>query len=888
MKKSLIKLIVLLLIIALIMSMSGCFILDLFIGDDDTTGTVSSISVKNGTLDSEYTVGDSIDLSTAKLVVVMSDTDTTTEVNITIDMVSNFDTTTVGSKNMTITYGGCSCIYAYTVKAPLQVTSITIKSGTLSNTYAIDGTLDLANTIIAVEMSDGSTYEIGATDSEVNCSGFDSSVENNGTLTFTYHNIICTFDYTVTSGYTEPELLGIKVRENTLSNYYTKNAQLDLIGAQLTLIMSDNYYTYVSLTADMIDEISPFDSSTSGLKSLTINYDDQTCTFEYYVSGDINLLDGNSTYGRGMLTVDTQTSSVGSAMQSFYDSIYVQAQSFQFMYTDVVKSNDKYEVFRIDYSQWGLDTDKAMNTIGTFFNDNPLFYWMSKSISIVNNEIVCFYCVDDYVLGATRQEVDRDIEIMIADCMLLLADDTDVLDKSLQLHDYIAQRIDYAYLPDGVTPQTADWANNIVGVVQQLGGVCEAYAKTYDYLLEYFDIGSVYCVGVTDTGENHAWNLVEIDEGHWYWVDVTWDDQDTVIYDNFGMADTNFGLKHIVTTDSTALNYLYGLPTVATDELQLVDLYLGTTLLGLYPNVASAVADINTSGDYIVKFAYNYNSRMCMLIDTQLPTAATSVKLEGVYTAVGESSYIMTRVGILGQMTVGCDLIVDNVKLEQLLAGDKVGSISLGANVSMVISGNRGNLLVPINGASNSVITVDTSTVILGDVVVDILECNALTQINGTLYDIGTLNISTGGQIQLLNTTTVITLNVETLNCATQSLIVVVATCPHIVNISALHVNDGQSGYMCIMVFWQTYDVFPQLYVGTVNFNDMCVIDIYGTVTQGEQTIIGDHYVGNVVKTDETVITGRYIVRGGDDSRSYANDITDRCSKVGDYIVAGE
>lgn len=63
------------------------------------------------------------------------------------------------------------------------------------------------------------------------------------------------------------------------------------------------------------------------------------------------------------------------------------------------------------------------------------------------------------------------------------------------------------------------------------GFVCEGYAETFKILCEEFDIPCVLVSG--DAGGAHMWNYVQMDDGKWYLVDATWDDQGSEIYDNY-------------------------------------------------------------------------------------------------------------------------------------------------------------------------------------------------------------------------------------------------------------------------------------------------------------------------------------------------------------------
>ena len=57
------------------------------------------------------------------------------------------------------------------------------------------------------------------------------------------------------------------------------------------------------------------------------------------------------------------------------------------------------------------------------------------------------------------------------------------------------------------------------------GPVCEGYARAFKLLCDRLDIPCVLVSGIAyPSGERHMWNCVQMDDGHWYGVDVTWND----------------------------------------------------------------------------------------------------------------------------------------------------------------------------------------------------------------------------------------------------------------------------------------------------------------------------------------------------------------------------
>ena len=79
------------------------------INEDETPSfmskNVESIRLKNPLSKLKYRIGENLDISGAKLLVTYSDT-SSVEIDLTLDMISNFDNTKVGEQELTISYLG--------------------------------------------------------------------------------------------------------------------------------------------------------------------------------------------------------------------------------------------------------------------------------------------------------------------------------------------------------------------------------------------------------------------------------------------------------------------------------------------------------------------------------------------------------------------------------------------------------------------------------------------------------------------------------------------------------------------------------------------------------------------------------------------------------------
>ena len=92
-------------------------------------------------------------------------------------------------------------------------------------------------------------------------------------------------------------------------------------------------------------------------------------------------------------------------------------------------------------------------------------------------------------------------------------------EKAAYIHDYLAKNCVYRV-------QNSDFVGTAYGCLVEGYAHCEGYAKAFDYLLKELKINDVVITGVTDDGENHAWNKFKCSDGKWYNADVTWDDTD--------------------------------------------------------------------------------------------------------------------------------------------------------------------------------------------------------------------------------------------------------------------------------------------------------------------------------------------------------------------------
>ena len=109
-------------------------------------------------------------------------------------------------------------------------------------------------------------------------------------------------------------------------------------------------------------------------------------------------------------------------------------------------------------------------------------------------------------------------------------------DKVKAVHDKICSMVSYENNTQNIgnpyyqTPYSLYYDADGDGKVET---VCAGYAKMMKLQCNKYGIPCVLVTGVTDSGEYHMWNYVQMENGVWYAVDATWDDQSTTMYDFF-------------------------------------------------------------------------------------------------------------------------------------------------------------------------------------------------------------------------------------------------------------------------------------------------------------------------------------------------------------------
>ena len=160
----------------------------------------------------------------------------------------------------------------YSEKPEVTLESITV-SGPTKTEYEIGDELDLTGLVVTAHYSDGNEKVLSAGDYEV--SKFDSSTAGEKTITVTYQDKTTAFTVNVKEAAPVVTLESITVSGPTKTEYEIGD-ELDLTGLVVTAHYSDGNEKVLS-AGDY--EVSGFDSSTAGEKTITVSYQGKTAAF---------------------------------------------------------------------------------------------------------------------------------------------------------------------------------------------------------------------------------------------------------------------------------------------------------------------------------------------------------------------------------------------------------------------------------------------------------------------------------------------------------------------------------------------------------------------------------------------------------------------------------
>ena len=230
-----------------------------------------------------YKLNETIDLNGGTVRAVMASGTATSPVAMTSAMITGFDSTSIGTKTLTVSYQGYTKTFGITVQD--LTNSMVIKTLPNKVKYLYGQKLDLTGGTIEITKESGETEIISMTSSMV--TGYNPNKLGTQTLTVTYDGLSQTFPVTVE----DYELNSLFITPPTKRNY-EYGESLDLTGGKVTIKMASGAIKESNnMTAS---RISGFDNTKVGSQKITVTYDGKSNSFTISVKDSIKGISMNT------------------------------------------------------------------------------------------------------------------------------------------------------------------------------------------------------------------------------------------------------------------------------------------------------------------------------------------------------------------------------------------------------------------------------------------------------------------------------------------------------------------------------------------------------------------------------------------------------------------
>ncbi len=174
-----------------------------------------------------------------------------------------------------------------------------------------------------------------------------------------------------------------------------------------------------------------------------------------------------------------------------------------------------------------------------FLRDHSEIFWISGFNIVLRfrgsaEEEMTAACVNLYPIDyydGIRGEIKK-TQAAVDDLILAVKKCGTRYEKVRTAHDSILKLVNYA-----TKGEDRSWHHTITGgLLKKYGhkGVCETYAKLFHIICRANDIPCILVTGgLKSANINHMWNYVQMENGKWYLVDITNDDQKKERHDYF-------------------------------------------------------------------------------------------------------------------------------------------------------------------------------------------------------------------------------------------------------------------------------------------------------------------------------------------------------------------
>jgi len=201
-----------------------------------------------------------------------------------------------------------------------------------------------------------------------------------------------------------------------------------------------------------------------------------------------------------------------------YDTIKNQIEKV--LGNESLNNSEDYSLYEFKISDINLDRYEEKNQChranSALIMDNPNYFWLggNKQVNMYLGNITTDITIkfdrnyEESSLLSMYREIQQAVQPVVEKVNQLAT----TCEKLKYIHDYLIKQIVYS--------DEEDQNNyNVYGALVKHSSVCEGYAEAFQYICQLTNINSILV-----NSQTHEWNFVQMEDGRWYAMDITYDD----------------------------------------------------------------------------------------------------------------------------------------------------------------------------------------------------------------------------------------------------------------------------------------------------------------------------------------------------------------------------
>ena len=173
--------------------------------------------------------------------------------------------------------------------------------------------------------------------------------------------------------------------------------------------------------------------------------------------------------------------------------------------------------------------------------DHPELFWVGADVEV--EETALTGKAVRYRLSVTVPKEERDemrvrLEEAADACISQIPEEVSAYQRIKYVYEYLINTVEYH--------EESEANQNIQSALLSRVSVCAGYARAFQYILHRMGMFCTYVTGKTDSGGDHAWNIVRIGDAY-YNVDVTWGDP---VFAGGGSSRQSMNYNYLCCTDA--------------------------------------------------------------------------------------------------------------------------------------------------------------------------------------------------------------------------------------------------------------------------------------------------------------------------------------------------